>query len=177
MRWTTGIGLAAGALALSSCAVGYRTVIAARYDAESRPEGSYYCYDCHGYRYFDPYYDYCPYYGFRYRWDEHPGAGVLYRERYVGIRRLHPEYGRYRYHEDYRASSRYREPQSYELWRRGAPAEDGTANPGLERRPAHGRRGGWKGHKGQDDGAKDRRKHEKERDRGGQEPSDSRQGA
>ena len=95
MRWTGGVGLAVGALALSGCVYGYRTVsFGGRYSMDSRPDGSYYCYDCHGYRFFDPYYDYCSYYGFRYGWDEHPGAATVYRQRYVRIRQAHPEYGR-----------------------------------------------------------------------------------
>src|SRR5262245_58672621 len=104
MRWTTGLGLTAGALALTGWVYGYQSVsLAGRYSMESRPDGSYYCYDCHGYRFFDPYYDYCSYYGFRYRWDDYPRATALYRQRYVRIRQAHPEYGRYRYQEDYRA--------------------------------------------------------------------------
>jgi hypothetical protein len=179
MRWTTGVGLAVGALGLSSCVYGYRTVsLAGRYSMDSRPEGSYYCYDCHGYRFFDPYYDYCSYNGFRYRWDDHPRAAALYRQRYVRIRQAHPEYGRYRYHEDYRASDRYREPASYDEWRRPESGESGAGTRGVDRRE-EGRRPGWKERKRQDEGKRERgkRPHEKERERGGGRPSSSSQGA
>lgn len=167
-----------GALALSSCVYGYRTVtLAGRYSTESRPDRTYYCYDCHGYRFFDPYYDYCSYYGFRYRWDDHPGAGALYRQRYVRIRQAHPEYGRYRYQDDYRASTRYREGQSYEEWRRGS-RESGADRDERRRHDARGRRHGSKERKGQDEGKKDtRERQDQERERGGGRPSDWRQGA
>lgn len=179
MRWTTGIGLVAGALALSGCVYGYRTVsLGGRYSMESRPDGSYYCYDCHGYRFFDPYYDYCSYYGFRYRWGEHPRAGALYRQRYVRIRQAHPEYGRYRYQEDYRASTRYRAPADYDEWRRAGEGT-GAAGAELDRRERGERRGGWKERKGRDEGERDSkgRQPKKERERGGQRPSDWRRGA
>jgi|SRR5438132_327570 len=166
MRWTGGVGLAVGAVALSGCVYGYRNVsFGGRYSMDSRPDGSYYCYDCHGYRFFDPYYDYCSYYGFRYGWDEHPGAATVYRQRYVRIRQAHPEYGRYRYQEDYRASSRYREPASYETWRRGGSGDDGAE-----------RRAGWKERQGAHEGKKERT-HEKERERDGRRPSSSSRGA
>ncbi len=119
MRWTAAAGLLAALFGLSSCVYGYRTVFGARYSTGSRPDASYYCYDCHGYRFFDPYYDWCAHYGFRYRWTDHPGVVTLYRARYVRIRETHPEYGRYRYRPGYRASTRYREERDYEAWRRG----------------------------------------------------------
>jgi len=119
MRWTSVAAVVAALLGLSGCVYGYRAAfVQARYSGESRPDASYYCYDCHGYRFFDPYYDWCSYHGFRYRWADHPRAGLLYRERYVRIREIHPEYGRHRYRPGYRASSRYREAPDYETWRR-----------------------------------------------------------
>ena len=118
MRWTTTVGLLAGLLAISGCVYGYRSVaVSGRYSTSSRPHGSYFCYDCHGYRYFDPYYDWCAEYGFRYRWSQHPQTLALYRERYVRIREVHPEYGRYRYKPGYRSSDRYRQDRDYEVWR------------------------------------------------------------
>jgi len=119
MRWTKVAGILAVLLALSGCAYGYRTVVVGRYSTSSRPDASYYCYDCHGYRFFDPYYDWCTQHGLRYRWGDYPRVARLYRERYVRIRETHPEYGRYRYRPDYRATTRYREARDYEAWRRG----------------------------------------------------------
>ena len=121
MRWTGWIAIAAGLLAVVGCGYGYRTMIVqARYSTSSRPDPSYFCYDCHGYRYFDPYYDYCDGQGFRYRWAEHPRTMIVYRDRYVRIKEAHPDYGRYRYRSGYRSGERYREPADYEVWRRGS---------------------------------------------------------
>lgn len=118
MRWTTGIGITAGLLALAGCGYGYRMIaVQARYSPSSRPDPSYFCYDCHGYRYFDPYYDFCVRQGFRYRWTEHPQAMTVYRNRYVQIREAHPDYGRYRYQAGYRSRDRYRSPRDYDSWR------------------------------------------------------------
>jgi len=129
MRWTTSVGLIAGLLVLSGCVYGYRSVsVGGRYSTASRPSGSYFCYDCHGYRYFDPYYDWCANYGFRYRWAQHPQTLALYRERYVRIREVHPEYGRYRYRTGYRGSTRYREGRDYEAWR-----SEGARERSIER--------------------------------------------
>ena len=118
MRWTRWAGVSAGLLALSGCGYGYRMVaVQARYSTDSRPDASYFCYDCHGFRYFDPYYDYCVRYGFQYRWARHPQVVTIYRDRYVGIKESHPDYGRYRYRDGYRAEPRYHEPKDYEAWR------------------------------------------------------------
>jgi hypothetical protein len=178
VRWTTGLGMTAGALALTSCVYGYQTVsLGGRYSMESRPDGTYYCYDCHGYRFFDPYYDYCSYYGFRYRWDDQPRAVALYRQRYLRIRQAHPEYGRYRYQEDYRASERYRDPKSYDEWRSRGASDRDTGRDVRQPGPK-GRRDGWREHKGRDKGEKDSRKdRDQERERGGGRPQGSRQGA
>jgi len=99
--------------------------LTARYSTASRPDASYYCYDCHGYRYFDPYYDWCTYYGFRYRWTEHPRAIAVYRERYVRIRENHPDYGRFRYREGYRNTPRYRDERDYDQWQRNPRTRSG----------------------------------------------------
>lgn len=132
MRWTRGVASAGVVLALAGCGYGYRTTaVQARYSTDSRPDASYFCYDCHGYRYFDPYYDYCSNYGFKYRWADHPRSMVVYRDRYVRIKENHPDYGRYRYREGYRATTRYREPVDYEGWRSGVkPAASTEARKG-----------------------------------------------
>ena len=118
MRWTGWIGICAGLLALAGCGYGYRAIVVqARYSTASRPDASYFCYDCHGYRYFDPYYDYCDGQGFRYRWADHPRSMVIYRDRYVRIKEAHPDYGRYRYRQGYKSAERYRDPRDYESWR------------------------------------------------------------
>jgi hypothetical protein len=138
MPWTRGAAVAAGLVALSGCVYGYTTVGVARYSAETRPTDSYFCYDCHGYRYFDPYYDYCVGYGYRYRWEQHPRTVALYRERYVRIRERHPDYGRYRYAPRYRSSSRYREGREYESSKDERRRSDGERDRNWrkrERRP------------------------------------------
>jgi len=134
VRWTAWVGLALWVLGVSGCYYGYHQASsAAAYSASSRPDNSYFCYDCHGYRYFDPYYDWCANYGFRYAWSAHPQVVNLYRERYVTIREHHPEYGRYRYQPGYRSTSRYREECDYERWRTGrsSPPEDSR---GIEKK-------------------------------------------
>ena len=117
MRVTRLASAAVGVAALSGCVFAYREVAIGRYSMEGRPDPSYYCYDCHGYRFFDPYYDWCTYYGFAYAWQRHPRAIVTYRSRYVRIRESHRDFGRYTYPEDYRAQPRYRDPRDYESWR------------------------------------------------------------
>ena len=128
MRWTKWTGIAAGLLTLTGCGYGFRMVaVSARYSTDSRPDASYFCYDCHGYRYFDPYYDYCTRYGFQYRWSRYPQVVTVYRDRYVRIKESHPDYGRYRYRDGYRATPRYQEPRDYEAWRSGAREKPGSA--------------------------------------------------
>ncbi len=84
--------------------------------AGGRPVAGYYCYDCHGYRYFDPYYDWCPNYGFVIHWDRSPELTRVYRERYVALKRRDRRLGRWRYATDYRVTRRYREPRDYQVW-------------------------------------------------------------
>src|SRR5882762_7594393 len=133
MRWTTWTGIAAGLLTLTGCGYGFRMVgVQARYSTDSRPEASYFCYDCHGYRYFDPYYDYCAGCGYQYRWASHPQAIAVYRDRYVRIKESHPDYGRYRYRDGYRATTRYREPPDYPEWR-GGVREKHREEPGSKK--------------------------------------------
>jgi hypothetical protein len=136
MRWTGWIAIAGGLLALVGCGYGYRTMIVQpRYSTSSRPDASYFCYDCHGYRYFDPYYDYCNGNGFRYRWADHPRAMIVYRDRYVRIKDAHPDYGRYQYRSGYKSAERYRDPRDYESWRREAKVSSAPeAKPGRERK-------------------------------------------
>src|SRR2546422_5758487 len=90
----------------------------AAYWSANRPVAGYYCYDCHGYRYFDPYYDWCPNYGFVYHWERSPQAGQIYRERYVALKSKDRSLGRVRYSTGYRATRRYREPVDFESWLR-----------------------------------------------------------
>ncbi len=132
MRWTRLAAIAAGLALLPGCAVWLETrtpVAFLGYSGQVRPTASYYCYDCHGYRYLDPYYDWCPGYGFRYAWDRHPETVRVYRERYVRIKEQNPSYGRYRYRTDYRDQRRYRQPLDYDSWRR-AP---GSRKPSPDR--------------------------------------------
>jgi hypothetical protein len=133
-HWTRWVGIVAALVAVSGCMAGYRaTTVSARYTASSRPHASYYCYDCHGDRFFDPYYDWCAYYGFQYAWSRHPEVVGLYRERYLRIKERHPEYGRYRYSADYRETRRYREPMDYEAWRRASRNGPGGETRSVER--------------------------------------------
>ena len=119
-RW---IAALAALVTVAGCAAGMAAVDAGH--PAGRPHPSYYCYDCHGYRYFDPYYDWCVGYGFRYRWSAYPEVNDLYRARYLRIRESHPEYGRYRYRAGYREARRYREPASYEAWKFREEGRDG----------------------------------------------------
>ncbi len=141
MRWTRLVAGLAVTTALAGCAAGYATrSVTFAYDSGGRPEGSYYCYDCHGYRYFDPYYDWCSYYGFRYTWQQHPRAVVVYRQRYVQIKQSHPGFGRYRYPGDYREGRRYRQPADFERWRSGQLEKAKRSSPerqGREKTPGH----------------------------------------
>jgi hypothetical protein len=148
MRWTGWVGLLVALLALAGCGYGFQMVgVQARYSTASRPHASYFCYDCHGYRYFDPYYDYCVDYGFRYPWSQYPQVVSIYRDRYVRIREGHPEYGRYRYREDYRATPRYREPRDYDVWR-GGPGEKPAVDRARHKREKEEGRPGTKERKG-----------------------------
>jgi len=88
-----------------------------RYAVHARPVPDYFCYDCHGYDYFDPYYDFCVRYGFVFRWDECYSCRTYYRKHYVKIRRAHPRSRLYKYKRDYRKERRYRDPVDYEVWR------------------------------------------------------------
>jgi hypothetical protein len=133
MRWTWMATAAAALLLLLPGCAGWgrmRHPVAARSAAAGRPTASYYCYDCHGYRYLDPYYDWCPGHGFRYAWDRHPETVRVYRERYVRIKEENPSFGRFRYRAEYRDERRYREPTDYESWRSGT----GSSQPASPER-------------------------------------------
>src|SRR5262249_11662909 len=135
MQWTRWTVLIGSSLGLGGCLYGDQAIVVSdRYRPLTRPESSYFCYDCHGYRLFDPYYDCCAYYGFRYAWDAHPGATILYRQRYVRIKENHPEYGRYRYRSGYRSSPRYSEGRDYENWRQQRPEDRGPRERELRGR-------------------------------------------
>ena len=128
-------------LALTGCVYALQGAAGPRYLSGNRPDASYYCYDCHGYRYFDPYYDWCAGYGFRYAWNRHPRAIAQYRARYLAIREEHRNFGRYTYPRDYRTLRRYREPRSYEAWRRG---DDGRSDVPRKFREQHRKDSGKK---------------------------------
>jgi hypothetical protein len=138
------IGLLAAAALLSGCWYAYGSLAAGpRYGIANRPHPSYYCYDCHGYRFFDPYYDWCPNYGFVYRWERSPRVVALYRERYLALKRKDPTLGRFQYPNGYRVSRRYREPRDYETWLRTRESKQDrggfVAPPSREtRRPRQG---------------------------------------
>jgi len=100
-----------------------------RFYAAGRPDPSYYCYDCHGYRYFDPYYDWCPNYGFAFSWQRHPQLTRIYRERYVALKVRDRQLGRWRYPDGYRASRRFREPRDYDTWLNARDARAKASNP------------------------------------------------
>lgn len=155
VRW---IAAAIVLFALSGCVYALRGAGVQRYAVGARPHASYYCYDCHGYRYFDPYYDWCAGYGFRYDWGRHPRVITLYRERYLALRRAHREFGRYTYPRDYRRLRRYREPLDYEAWRSDGSGrsdsprrirEQGRKDSGIKRKhkaPDQGATGRGSGH-------------------------------
>jgi hypothetical protein len=129
-------GAAVALALLAGCGVWVqsRYPATASYDVAGRPVPGYYCYDCHGYRYFDPYYDWCVNYGFRFAWDRHPDAVRIYRERYVRIKEQNPTYGRYRYSAGYRGERRYREPRDYDVWRGGTGVFRPPAPADVKRR-------------------------------------------
>ena len=109
------MGLLVGLAVLSGCVQAYQSVRPEpRLYAATRPTPGYYCYDCHGYRYLDPYYDWCPPNGYRIRWDQSPQLMRVYRERYVALKERDRKLGRYRYADRYRTTRRYRESRDYE---------------------------------------------------------------
>ena len=134
MRWMQVAGAAAVLAVLPGCAiwVGTQSPRAESYASSGRPTASYYCYDCHGYRYLDPYYDWCAGYGFRYAWNDHPEAVRVYRERYLRIKQQNPSFGHYRYPAEYREKRRYREPRDYDSWRAGAASGKQTGPGDLK---------------------------------------------
>jgi hypothetical protein len=83
----------------------------------ARPHSSYYCYDCHGYTYFDPYYDYCMNFGFRIDWGHQAPLWRYYTRHHdtIAWKMGHPQY-RYKY--DYREGPRYKRSMNYEQWKR-----------------------------------------------------------
>ncbi|UCF78194.1 MAG: hypothetical protein JSW03_08795 [Candidatus Eiseniibacteriota bacterium] len=83
-----------------------------------RPHPQYYCYDCHGYTYFDPYYDFCAHYGFRIRWDRYSSLRHYHERYYPRIRRATPHFGEYKYKPDYRKSPQYKKPVDYGTWKK-----------------------------------------------------------
>ncbi len=74
----------------------------------ARPHADYFCADCHGVLYFDPYYDLCLSNGYVFEWRRRPEVVATYRSSYVRIRKTYPEAGRYRYPTRYREQVRAR---------------------------------------------------------------------
>jgi hypothetical protein len=147
VRWTQAAVAVVMLAVLPGCAawVASRYPAADTYASAGRPVASYYCYDCHGNRYLDPYYDWCAGHGFRYAWNEHPEAVRAYREHYVRIKAENPSYGRYRYPAGYRGQRRYQEPRDYDSWRTGtgsgAPPKPGDVKVQEKDRRKPGRNG------------------------------------
>jgi len=83
----------------------------------ARPHSSYYCYDCHGYTYFDPYYDYCVNFGFRVDWGHHTPLWRYYNRHHDTIV-MKMGYPAYRYKYDYREGPRYKRSVNYEQWKK-----------------------------------------------------------
>jgi hypothetical protein len=105
-----GLGLALPFL-VAGCAGPYGGGAAVSFGYASRPgrpHPRYYCADCHGVRYFDPYYDLCMRYGYRFDWRSSPDVVDVYRRDYVAIRRADPHVGKYRYPRGARESARKR---------------------------------------------------------------------
>ena len=86
------------------------------YYHNARPHSSYYCYDCHGYTYFDPYYDYCANFGFRIDWGRQTPLWRYYTRHYDTIV-TRTGYPQYRYKYDYREGPRYKRSVNYERWK------------------------------------------------------------
>ncbi|MFH0778245.1 MAG: hypothetical protein V2A71_06390 [Candidatus Eisenbacteria bacterium] len=91
-------------------------VIRGSYYHHARPHPHYYCYDCHGYRYFDPYYDFCANYGFRMRWDRYPSLWTYYERHHVTIERERSYFSRYKYKPGYKSLPLYKRPTDYRKW-------------------------------------------------------------
>lgn len=103
--WVAGAGLFGLALALfgAGCAGVYPSgSMRFAYGPTVRPHPDYFCADCHGVAYFDPYYDLCLSYGYAFDWRGRPDVVSSYRQSYVRIRRAYPDAGRYRYPTRYR---------------------------------------------------------------------------
>lgn len=83
----------------------------------ARPHASYYCYDCHGYTYFDPYYDYCLNFGFRVDWGRHTPLWRYYSRHHDTIV-MKMGYPAYRYKYNYREGPRYKSSVNYEKWKK-----------------------------------------------------------
>ena len=134
-RRTAALALGVGAVLAAGCVTAAQSVRPAGYWVASRPDPTYYCYDCHGYRYLDPYYDYCVRYGYRYSWDRSPRLVEEYRQRYVALKESDRKLGRYRYPQGYRATPRYREPRAYDAGASGSNPErsvrERTRDPDL----------------------------------------------
>jgi len=135
------MGLLMGLAVLSGCVEAYQSVRPEpRLYAAARPAPGYYCYDCHGYQYLDPYYDWCPPNSYRIRWDQSPQLMRVYRERYVALKEQNRTLGRYRYAERYRSTPGYRETRHYrDDPSQGAPEPDRRIQDSRREQGAPGR--------------------------------------
>ena len=145
-----GLGLALPFL-VAGCASAYGPSVGVGFTYASprggRPHPDYYCADCHGVRYFDPYYDLCMRYGYRFAWREEPQVVDVYRRDYVAIRRSDPSVGRYRYPRGAREDARKRFGNES-----GAmPTYDGPSEKGAPAERRSGPPRGPKAKKDQDD--------------------------
>jgi hypothetical protein len=91
---------------------------AGHYHHAPRPHSSYYCYDCHGYTYFDPYYDYCMHFGFRVNWGHHTSLWRYYTRNNDTIRVKIKAPPKYKYTRNYRETVRYKSPVNYQKWKK-----------------------------------------------------------
>ena len=103
---------------LGCMAIIHQRYHAPRYSPHARPFPRYYCYDCHAYEYFEPYYDFCVRYGFAFRWDDCRSCRSYYEKHYVKIRKRYPRKHVYKYKSDYRKDRRYRVPTDYDVWKK-----------------------------------------------------------
>ena len=120
-------GLVGVGLAAAGCAGFYAESVRVAYLDGGRPHPAYYCADCHGVAYFDPYYDVCLEYGYFFDWRYQPDVRRVWRRDYVAIRRAYPNVGRFHYRPRYREEVRARfgdERGRLPVYREGGPRED-----------------------------------------------------
>jgi hypothetical protein len=155
---------------VAGCAGAYgpRAGVSFGYVSRGRPHPRYFCADCHGVRYFDPYYDLCMRYGYRFDWRRSPEVVATYRRDYVRIRRSDPTIGRYRYPRGARERARERfEDEAGRMPRYEPGAPDDRAR---ERPEARESRKGRSEREKDDRGRGRRGRTEQREERGGSSP-------